>query len=148
MADCKVAKARKRLQVLAEGVAADELELAAGNIVLGCLGCEQEVLAEALSAEGLPRLAIGAASIGFSGGAYPLVVETLLTVPLPGGAQDLANIDNLISALRAAWLNSSSYPEGEVVARSCEFEPSEVESRGDLTIVRTRLFVAFENPDV
>jgi hypothetical protein len=75
-------------------------------------------------------------------------VDAVLAVPLAGeAAHDWTNVDNLVAVLRAAWLNASNYPAGEVKAKTCDYEAFKIEVRGDVTIVRVGLWVAFENPD-
>lgn len=149
MADSKVAKARKRLRTIATGVAADGLTLEAGRIFLGCRATAEHFTQEFQHAENEPELTIGSASIGFSGSQYPLLVEAELVAPLAAqSTQEWSNVDNLVAALRAAWLTAGSYPAGEVAAHVCDHEPYRPEVRGDLTLVRVGLIVAFDNPDV
>jgi hypothetical protein len=149
MADSKVALARERLKTLADGVTADGLALAAARIHLGCRAAAQEFAAEGAYCTGQPVLVIGSSSLGFSGTYNPLIIEAALAVPLAGSAdQNWKNVDNLVAALRAKWLNASGYPSGEVKAKQCDYEAFAVELRGDVTIVRAALYVAFENPDV
>ncbi|MCY3019368.1 MAG: hypothetical protein NTW87_10135 [Planctomycetota bacterium] len=148
MADSKVAKARKRLQSLAVGVTADGLTLAQERIHLGDRAAAEEFAAEGAYVTGEPVLAIGSSSIGFSGSYYPLVVQATLAVPLSGAdAQDWANVDNLVAALRAKWLDANGYPSGEVKAKVCDYEAYKADLRGDVTVVSVELFVALENPD-
>ena len=148
MADSKVAKARKRLKLIAGDMTADDLILSSARVYLGNLAAENEYSNEFNYIASQPWLKIGSASMGFSGSDNPLVVDTVLTVPLaPSSVQDWANVDNLVAALRAAWLNAANYPSGEVVARTCDFDLFNVELRGDFIVVRVELSVAFENPD-
>lgn len=149
MADSKVALARKRLKTLATGVSADDLTLDEERIHLGCQGAADEFAAEGAHVTGEPVLLIGSSSMGFSGTYYPLIVPATLAVPLNGNAaQDWTNVDNLVAALRAKWLNATNYPSGEVKAKQCDYEAFQAELRGDLTILRVNLFVSFENPDL
>jgi hypothetical protein len=148
MADSKVALARARLKELAAGVTADELTIEEGNIHLGCKGAAEEFAAEAAFVAGEPVLVIGSASMGFSGTYYPLIVDCELAVPLDGNAaQDWTNVDNLVAALRAEWLDQTNYPEGEVKPGQCDYDRFACEVRGDVTVVRVPLFVTFESPD-
>jgi len=148
MADSKTAKARLRLKTIATGIGADDLTLEAARIYLGCRRSDEAWAEAAALQAGAPVINIGSASLGFSGSSNPLVVECLMTVPLGAeAAQTWTNVDNLVTALRAAWLNAANYPSGEVKAQLCDYEPYTHELRGDLTIVRVNLLVAFENPD-
>ena len=148
MPDSKVVKARKRLKTIATGVSADSLTIDAARIFLGCRANEAEFAKDFQYALNQPVLTIGSANIGFSSLAYPLVVECELVVALAAqSAQEWCDVDNLVATLRAAWLTAASYPAGEVKAKVCDFEPFNVEVRGDQTIVRVSLLVAFENPD-
>lgn len=149
MSDSKVVKARKRLKTIASGVSADGLTIDAARIFLGSSAPAQHFSAAFNVELNKPVLNIRGASVGFSGSTYPLIVETELIVALPGNAaQEWCDVDNLIAALRAAWLTAGSYPAGEVAAHVCDFEPLRAEVRGDQTLLRAELFVAFDNPDV
>ncbi len=149
MADSKVAKARKRLKTIATNVSADSLTIAAGRIFLGPRAAAAQFTKEFSYTLNQPELTIGGPSIGFSSSNYPLVIDTELVVPLAGqSAQEWSNVDNLVAALRAAWLTAGSYPAGEVAAHTCDFDAYRPEVRGDLTLVRVLLSVAFDNPDV
>lgn len=147
MADGKVALARKRLGIIASSVSADGLVLNASRVFLGTWAAEKAFAGD-FALMGNPELRIGSASLGFSGTEVPLVVESELTVPLDGGvAQDWANVDNLVQALRAAWLTAGNYPVGELVATRVDFEPFKADLRGDLTILRVGLLAGFGSPD-
>jgi hypothetical protein len=149
MADSKVALARKRLKTIATGVTADGLTLDADHIALGNAAAADAFSAPFSYTAGQPVLNIESAAIPFTGLDYPLMVNATLTVPLAAdAAQDWAGVDNLIAALRAAWLTLASYPAGEVKGRRCDFEPYKVEVRGDLTIVEVTLIVSMDNPDI
>ena len=149
MSDSKVAKARKRLRTIATNVTADSLTIAAGRIFLGTRAAGAQFTKEFSYALNQPELTIGSPSIGFSGSSFPLLIETELVVPLAGqSAQEWSNVDNLVAALRAAWLTAGSYPSGEAAAHTCDYEPYRTEVRGDITLVRVALTVAFDNPDV
>jgi hypothetical protein len=149
MADSKVAKARKRLRTIATNVSADSLTIAAGRIFLGTRAAPAQFTKEFSYALNAPELTIGGPSIGFSGSTYPLLIDAELVVPLAAsGVQEWSNVDNLVAALRAAWLTAGSYPAGEAAAHTCDFETYRAEARGDFTLVRVPLVVAFDNPDI
>jgi hypothetical protein len=149
MADSKRALARKRLKVLAEGVSADGLVLAADRVVLGHAAAEDDFSAAAVLEAGVPRLEVRGASLGFSGSEYPLVVEAELTVPLDAAVpQDGCAVDNLVTALRAAWLNPAAYPAGELAAGQVDVETPRGAVRGDLTVERVLLLAGFPDPGV
>jgi len=148
MADSKVCKARKRLKTIATGITADGLTLLAAQIFLGNKALAADLSAPFDYALNRPVLHVAGAALGFSGSQYPLTVDCRLIVPLSAfTAQDWGNADNLVAALRAAWLEAGNYPEGEVKAKRCDFEPLKAEVRGDLTLLHVNLYVAFENPD-
>jgi len=148
MADSKLCKARKRMKTIAAGITADGLTLDAERIHLGCRAAGTEFSAAFELRVNRPVLHIASASLGFSGSQYPLVVESVLTVPLSAAAdQAWSDVDNLVVALRAAWLLAGNYPAGEVAGKVCDIEASKVELRGDLTLVRVSLLLAFTDPD-
>jgi hypothetical protein len=149
MADSKVAKARKRLKTIATGISADGLTLDADHIALGNAAAADAFSAPFSYTANQPVLTIGSGAIPFTGLDYPLMVNATLTVPLPAeSAQDWANVDNLVAALRAAWMVLASYPVGEVKGRRCDFEPYKAQVRGDLTIVEVTLIMSMDNPDI
>jgi hypothetical protein len=144
MADGVVALARRRLGIIASGVSADGLVLNSARVYLGTLAAAK-VFAGVFTL-GFPELQIGSASLGFSGSAEPLVIEAELRVALDGGAaQEWANVDNLVQALRSAWLTAGNYPGGELAAERVDFESYKVDVRGDATIVRV-LFLIVNEP--
>ncbi len=147
MADSVVAMARKRLCIIAAGVGADGLALSAGQIILGSASASQAAGLPASFQANVPLLQVGGASLGYSSSWCPLTVEAELTVPLNPASETWTNADNLIMTLRAAWLNPAAYPAGELPASACDFEAFKAELRGDLTILRTILFVGFDYRD-
>jgi hypothetical protein len=147
MADGKVALARKRLKAIAESIGADGLALNAQRVFLGSWDAAKAFAGE-FSLDGSPELQIGSASLGFSGDDNPLVIEARLTVPLDGSvAQPWADVDNLVQALRAAWLTAGNYPGGELSAQRVDYEPYTVNARGDVTLVRCEFLIGFGSPD-